>query len=283
MDRQAIPIVHVCLLAFLVCITLSRVQGSENALDKIFTDYADILRAHVDNQGMVSYKDLSADPGKLDAFAQQLATLDRPTFDKWNDSERIAFWINAYNGLTLKAIIDNYPIEASWTVSLRFPNNSIRQIPGVWNRLKFSIMGRAMTLDEIEHGILRNEFDEPRIHMALVCAAMGCPPLRNEPYIGSILDQQLDDQAKRFLSNQAKFSIDHERQIVYLSSIFKWFRKDFAKTYGGDERFSNYGASERAVLSFISRYIGESNSTLLAGETIYRINYLDYDWSLNEQ
>ena len=143
-------------------------------------------------------------------------------------------------------------------------------------------MGRAMTLDGIEHGVLRKEFHEPRIHMALVCAAMGCPPLRNEPYTGDRLGDQLDDQARRFLSNPAKFRIAANEGTVYLSSIFKWFGEDFVPGYGVEQGYGAHSAAQRAVLHFISGYLDKQEAERLSSGD-YSISYLDYDWSLNEQ
>ena len=194
----------------------------------------------------------------------------------------MAFWINVYNALTLKAIVDHYPIQSSFLKSFVYPRNSIRQIPGVWDKLTFSVMGRDMTLDEIEHRVLRARFNEPRIHMALVCAAKGCPPLRNEQYTAAKLERQLDDQTNRFLSNAKKFRIDRENKTVYLSPIFDWFGDDFIKTYRANRAFQGYSAKERAVLNFVSRYLGDPDRMYLE-KGGYSLSYLPYDWSLNEK
>jgi hypothetical protein len=139
-----------------------------------------------------------------------------------------------------------------------------------------------MTLEEIEHARLRRNFKEPRIHVALVCAAMGCPSLRNEPYVAGRLDAQLDDQANRFLKDSDKFRIDRGVGRVYLSSIFKWFGDDFAATYGAGARFADHKGSERAVLGFVSGYLSPSDAQYLS-EREFGIEYLDYDWALNER
>jgi hypothetical protein len=247
-----------------------------------YDDYAVVLRAYVNDQGMVNYRGLRADRKNLDSFAVALETLDTKIYHRWTDREKIAFWLNAYNALTLKAIVTHYPIQPYFFASLRFPKNSIRQIPGVWDKLRFGVMGRKMTLDEIEHEVLRKEFSEPRIHMALVCAAMGCPPLRNEPYLGDQLDAQLRDQTRRFLQNPLEFRIDQGRGRVHLSSIFKWFGEDFVKTYGTGEKFAGHNSTEQAVLNFVSQYLDGEGRQYLATRR-YDIEYLNYDWSLNEQ
>ncbi len=175
---------------------------------------------------------------------------------------------------------------------LAYPANSIRQIPSVWDKIQFLIMGQKLTLNEIEHGILRGQskdlaekygrFYEPRIHVALVCAAMGCPPLRNEPFLGRKLGQQLDDQALRFLSNSEKFRINRDACEVYLSSIFKWFGDDFVKSHAPKEGFGNHSEAERAVLNFASKYLQPDQADFLPSGK-YTLEYLDYDWSLNDR
>jgi hypothetical protein len=246
-----------------------------------YTDYSEVLKAYVSERGLVNYRELKAHRGRLDRFVDSLSTLNGKVYDTWSENERIAFWINAYNALTLKAIIDNYPIKASIFRSLRFPSNSIRQIAGVWDELTFNVMRSGMTLDQIEHKTLRAKFHEPRIHMALVCAAMGCPILRNVPYLAEKLDAQLNDQANRFLGNPDKFRIDRSAGTVYLSSIFKWFGQDFENQFGTTEKLSRFQGPERSVLNFVSGYLNPEDRTYL--ETgVFSIDYLKYDWSLNE-
>jgi Protein of unknown function, DUF547 len=244
--------------------------------------YAQTLKAFVNDKGMVNYAGLKGRRSHLDAFSGEIGKLGKASYDKWSDQQIIAFLINAYNALTLVAIIDNYPIKSSFFRSLKFPKNSIRQIAGVWDKLTFPFIGGKITLDGIEHDLLRKKFDEPRIHMALVCAAMGCPILRSEPFESARLNEQLDDQTKRFLKDPSKFRIDRKASKVYLSSILKWFGSDFVKKYGGTDKFGGYGDDERAVLNFVSGYLDPQDSEYLA-KGGYSISYLDYDWSLNEQ
>jgi hypothetical protein len=258
-----------------------------------YDSYAVVLKKHVDDKGMVSYADLKDHPEQLEQFVRALGSVDFKTYKSWNESVKIAFWINAYNGLTLKVIIDHYPIKSGFFSRLAYPANSIRQISGVWDKIQFRVMGRKLTLNEIEHGVLRGQnkelvetygaLYEPRIHMALVCAAMSCPTLRHEPYIGDKLDEQLDDQSKRFLSNPTKFRIDRAAGKIYLSSIFKWFGGDFLQKYKPEKGFDSGGSDAKAaVLNYVSRYLSENDAAYLREEK-YSIEYLDYDWSLNEQ
>jgi hypothetical protein len=280
--RRVVSVSGTVILAFLMAASSGLNNEAAAAGGFSYDDYGMILKGYVDDHGMVNYKGLKADRKPLDNFISSLSRLDTKLYEGWNDKEKIAFWINAYNALTLKAIIDHYPIEAALLKSFVYPKNSIRQIPGVWDKLTFAAMGGDMTLDGIEHETLRAKFDEPRIHVALVCAAMGCPPLRTEPYTGAKLDSQLDDQAAKFLKNPEKFRIDRNNKKVYLSPIFDWFGQDFVKTYGADKEFSGFSGKERAVLNFVSRYLEPADKAyLLKGG--FSVEYLSYDWSLNEK
>ncbi len=255
-------------------------QDQEQSFD--YSSYAKALKTHVDDKGMVDYEHLKAHPAQLLGYLKAIAAVPRSRYDLWDNNAKIAFWLNAYNGLTLKAIIDHYPIKAGFFSGLVYPKNSIRQISGVWDKLKFTVMGRKMTLEHIEHKILRARFNEPRIHMALVCAAMGCPALRNEPYVGDRLDRQLNDQTRRFLGDRDKFRIDRSKDVVHLSSIFKWFAKDFVKTYAPAQKFGRHDEELSAVLNFIAGYLDEADRLYIRSGD-FAVNYLDYDWSLNER
>jgi hypothetical protein len=247
-----------------------------------YDSYASVLKSHVDDAGMVNYRELQAARDKLDEFSAAAASLQRKAYDKWSERDKIAFWLNVYNAFTLQAIIDHYPIKPSFLKSRVYPKNSIRQISGVWDKIVFNVMGQDLTLEHIEHKILRKKFDEPRIHMAMVCAAMGCPPLLNEPYTGARLQQQLDTRTRRFLDNPAKFRIDRDKNRLYLSPIFKWFAEDFTSKYSPEKEIAKHGIKVSAVLNFISGYLKEADRDYVLGGK-FKIKYLKYDWSLNEQ
>ena len=239
-----------------------------------YDDYAVVLKNYVDDIGMVNYKKLKDNPAKLNSFVAALAELNPDSYGNWTEKEKIAFWLNAYNAFTLKAIIDNYPIKPNFFKSMHYPKNSIRQISGVWGKITFKVMGKKYTLKHIEHKILRKKFKEPRIHIAMVCAAMGCPSLRNEPYTGKKLSEQLDDQSRKFLANPTKFRFDPKKRMLHISSIFKWFGEDFVKAKAG---------KDAAILEFVSSYLDKDNAYFDPSKKAISIKYLDYDWSLNEQ
>lgn len=261
----------------LLCVTPALASPPDN----LHADYAAGLSAHVNDTGLVDYAALKKNPAKLDAYLKALAGLNANTVAEWSEPDRLALYLNAYNAITLKSIANNYPIDAGFFASFVYPKNSIRQIDGVWDETKWTVAGKAMTLDHIEHEILRKGYNEPRIHMALVCAALGCPPLRNEPYTGDRLDKQLDDQSRRFLASASNFRIERDKKTVYVSSIFKWFGEDFVKTHSRDTP-RGLGATERAIVGFTLRYVDEVDAKFLRAGG-YELEYLSYDWSLNEQ
>lgn len=245
-----------------------------------FDGYGATLKSYVNDQGLVNYKALQSNKAQLDAFSASAGALDPQVYDGWKDEEKIAFLINAYNALTLEAILANYPIKPSLAGTLA-PKNSIRQIPGVWDKLEFQLLGKPATLDVIEHQMLRKQFNEPRIHLALVCASIGCPTLRNEPYVAERLSKQLDDQTHRFISDPLKFRIDRQARVIHLSPLLKWYGGDFVKVFGTD-RFAGHNDAERAVLNYFSKLLEPAEREFLEKEK-FEIKYLDYDWGLNEQ
>jgi len=246
------------------------------------SDYAAVLSAFVDGEGRVDYAGLKESRAPLDAFASALAGLPAARYEAWDEAERMAFWINAYNALTLVLVVDHYPIQASGIKSLVYPKNSIRQIAGAWDGVTFEVMGDKVTLDHIEHAILRTRFADPRVHMALVCAAVSCPRLLAEPYAGARLDDQLDDQTRHFLATGGKFALDRQAGTVRLSAIFDWFGGDFVPRYGANGNGHVEDDEERAVVTFVSGYLDEADRRYLL-EADYALKYFDYDWTLNEQ
>ena len=253
-------------------------DGAGTAVER----YDAALKAHVNGAGLVNYKALKADSSDLDAYLQSVGDLTPTTYAAWSEAEKISFWVNVYNAYTLKAIITNYPIKSSFFKSALYPKNSIRQISGVWDGLEWSVMGRKLTLDHIEHQEIRAKFNEPRVHAALVCAALSCPPLRNEAYRGDALEAQLDDQMRDWLADPTKFKIDRRDATVYLSQIFDWFGGDFVAKFGTAAHFAGFDETERAVLNAASQYVSEADAEYMRTADI-DLDYLSYDWTLNEQ
>ncbi len=248
----------------------------------LYKGYAEVLSEFVDDKGLVYYRGLQQSRDTLDAFAKALGSLNPATYEQFSDTEKIVFWTNAYNALTLVAIIDNYPIKSGFFSSLAFPKNSIRQISGVWDKLQFQVMGKPHTLNQIEHEILRKQFSEPRVHMALVCAALSCPRLRNEPYIAERLEEQFRDQTKEFMANSTRFGFPKDGAPIRLSKIFEWFGEDFVAKYKWRDGNPGYGEKEGAVIAFLAQHLPEEQAKTLRSKK-FDIEYLDYDWTLNER
>lgn len=243
------------------------------ASDFSYEPYARVLAGYVNEQGLVDYTSLQAHRDDLDAFTRHLADLEPQTFAQWSQPEKLAFWINAYNALTLKAVVDHYPVKSIKDIGSVFVS--------VWDKLTFPVMGEELTLNHIEHEVLRKEFSEPRIHLAINCASVGCPPLLDIPWQADSLETQFVESAKAFLSDPSKFRIDQAAARVYLSPIFKWFGDDFMGNYGSDLELRGLSDKENAVIAFLATYTGPSDQAFLRAGP-YRVKYLGYDWSLNE-
>ncbi len=246
-----------------------------NTFDHRFTAYAAALRAHVRAAG-VDYQRLKADRARLDEAVAALDSAAARGEPSWPRNDRLAFWINAYNLLTLRAVIDHYPIRSGWLTLA--PRNSIRQIDGVWTTLKWPVAGRTVTLDDIEHRIVRPVFRDARIHFAVNCASVSCPPLAQEPYLGDQLDAQLDSSVRRFLASAEGVRL--EGDTFHVSSLFKWYGEDFVAQYAPAIPGPR-PAQDRAILGALARYAPEPIAARArAGRGAIR--FLDYDWSLND-
>lgn len=239
-----------------------------------YAPYAGVLAAYVNPEGYVDYRGLQQDRAPLDRFVRQLADLDPAAFARWPQKQQLALWINAYNALTLKAVIDHYPVD-----SIRDIGTPVKS---VWDKLTFDVMDRSLTLNQIEHEILRKEFAEPRIHMAINCASIGCPPLLNQPFRADTLDQQFTTVTNAFLSLPSHFRIDRDHRTVYLSSIFKWFGEDFIDPFHGLKRRKGLNKKEQAAVNFVAGYLDQETRAFLDRGRL-NVKYLEYDWGLNRQ
>ena len=246
-----------------------------------YDDYATVLSTFVNDKGFVFYQGLQANRTALDQFLVSVAELNPNEYVAWTDKDKIAFWINVFNAQMMQVVIDNYDSGARMAIGSRpYDINYIRRIPNVW-RAPHMVMGKPVTLDEIQHKILRGNFHEPRIGMALVSAAKGSPPLRNEPYLGTTLDAQLEDQTSRFLADPADFRIDRWANIVYLPLVFGWYGSDFNADYGTRE-FNQEPAALRPMLNFVAMHVNPRDQSFLKSQH-YSVSFLNFDWSLNEQ
>ena len=249
---------------------------------------APILKAFVDDEGMVDYDALRRKQSELSRLLDEFAKLDPNEYKSWPQKDKIAFCINAYNLQTLRIIVANYPID-SYRYMHIFPDWGPRSIKHIDRRIgrireqKFEITNEEFTLRQIQERFYK-EFDEPRVFFALCDATLSSPPLRNEPYCGHKLDKQLNDQAKRFLSNPRAFRIEREKRRVYLSAMLQstWHGKQFLNKYRTDKRFKLETETTRAVLNCLTNYISKEDLFFLEREN-YRIRYIRYDWTINDK
>jgi len=230
-----------------------------------------VLREYVVMRGpqsRVQYAKIKAHRETMQAYINVVGSLAESEFTKFTEPQKIAFLINAYNAYTVALITKNYPIA------------SIKGIGGwfasPWKIEFLTLRGDVHSLDDIEHTMLRKEFNEPRIHFALVCAAVSCPALRNEAYVAERLDSQLDAAADRFLSDPERNRFDLQSRTLYLSSIFKWYADDFNPKFGTSTVF----AATVFVIARMKR-LGLVPNDLIA--SAISTEFLPYDWSLNEQ
>jgi hypothetical protein len=217
--------------------------------------YAELLTRHL-RQGLMDYRGLKRDETLLDRYLESLAQVQPESL---TSAARFAFWINAYNAWTLKLILMHYPginsikEAGSW---LRSP----------WKRRFVRQRDRLLSLDEIEQDILRPQFNDPRVHFAINCASKGCPPLYPEPFSAKDLAHQLDQAARRFINDPARYRL--AGHTIFISRIFKWYAEDF----------------DHDPLDFMRRYAQGGLAVLLADKGLrLEVDYLDYDWSLNGQ
>lgn len=214
-------------------------------------------------ESQVDYKKLQKEPKLLNKYLKEMGKVPKKTFESWTKDQQKAFLINAYNAFTLKLVVDHYPV------------NSIKKIGGLFStpwKMKFiRILGRAdVTLDQIEHKMLRKNYNEPRVHFAVNCASIGCPRLRNEAFTAEKLEAQLEEQTKLFMLDTTRNELDASNKVLRLSKIFDWFEEDFTK-------------DGNTVSKFASKYMTEDpaiKAALVAGE--YKVKHLSYDWDLND-
>jgi hypothetical protein len=247
--------------------------------------YANILKEFVNDNGMVDYRGLRRKRLELRAVLQEFNKLDRGEYESWPRGDKIAFWINVYNLQKLRIITNNYPIKPSSRILTIFyrGTNSVRHIEEKITGHKFLVMDEEFTFSTIEKRFFRGEFDDPRIFFAISSACLSSPPLRNEPYYGNNLSQQLDEQTEKFLSSPLAFGIDREKQKVYLSALFQssWYGREFVKKFAIDRKFKDQPPDTRAVLNFITNYILKEEVTFLETGN-YTIKYMTYDWTIND-
>jgi hypothetical protein len=226
--------------------------------------------------GFVYYRALKADRGRLDGYVASLATASVESAPR---DEQIAFWLNAYNAIVLRTVVDHYPIAQR---TREYPSPSIRQIPGAFDRLSYRVAGRPLTLDQIEQTVLP-AFHDPRVFLALGRGAVGSGRLRSEAYTAAGLERQLAEAASECASRSQCVEVDQSVNTMRISSVFSWRRNEFAEAYAEKAPAELAGRSpiERAVLAFVSPHLLTAEREFLS-KNQFKVEYMPFDWSLND-
>jgi len=239
--------------------------GQRVSIDQIdHAPWDSLLARYVDEVGMVDYRAWKKTTSDVRALDQYLASLSQADLNRpASEAAKMAFWINAYNAVTARGILREYP-----TSSIR---NHTAKLVGynIWDDLLLWVGDRKFSLNDIEHNVLR-PMGDPRIHFGINCASMGCPRLLNEAYTADQLDAQLEQNARHFFADREKFQYDASAGEFAVSPILKWFAEDF-------------GASQSERLRTIAPYLPTEKARQLATSGSAQVRYLDYDWGLNDQ
>lgn len=229
--------------------------GPAAAFDQTHALYEKVLGAHVRGDRF-DYAAMKADEQPLNDYLASLAAVSRSEYDAWPKADREAFVLNLYNASMIKLVTDQYPVKSVKDLGFAF---------GVFRKKAVHAWGQTMSLEELEKDYAR-KLGDYRVHFALVCASKGCPPLRDEAYVGSKLNGQLDYQGRRFFTQEVKNRVDAPAKVLYVSPIFKWFPEDFEAAGG--------------PLGIASKYLPASERRELRPD--FKVKYTDYDWSLND-
>jgi hypothetical protein len=234
-----------------------------------------LLDLYVRN-GDVYYRALKSDRGKLDGYINLIAAVSA---EKMSREEQIAFWLNVYNALVLRTVIDHYPIAGR---APEYPPKSIRQIPGAFERLQHRVAGRSVTLDQIEKDILSG-YHEPRVYFALGRGAAGSGRLRSEAFVPARLEEQLKEVQDECLSRAQCVQIDSAAEKLGASSIFSWRDADFAAAYAdkAPADLANRSPIERAIVAFVYPKLLNAEKEMIAKNT-FQVTYKPFDWTLND-
>ena len=218
------------------------------------------LKKYVDDKGLVDYNSIAEDSG----FSEYVQSLQTARVEEFSRDGQLAFWINGYNAVTIDKVIK------------KKPKKSVREtfIPGVWTATKFFtsrehiVAGKRLSQDDIEHEILRKQFKDPRIHFAIICASMGCPPLPRLAYTEGNVQTRLEEETRKYLNSPRGTRIDRAENTLHVSKLFDWFATDFIQKSG-------------STLAFMQPYLHEEVRIFLERDPV--ISYLEYNWALNAQ
>ena len=246
------------------------------ALDHSHKAWDDLLKKHVryvqdGNASKVDYAGLARDHAPLKAVLDDYQKVTKTEFDGWSKPQQQAFLINAYNAFTVELILTKYP-------DLKSIRDLGSFVSKPWSRKFFKLFGQDSYLDFIEHEVLRKDgvYDDPRVHVAVVCASIGCPMLRSDAFVAEKLDAQLDDAMKRFLSDRTRNRYNPQTRKLEISRIFDWYGKDFDKGHKG------FTSVKATMAKYADQLADKPEDRAAVKEQKADVAFLDYDWSLND-
>jgi len=239
------------------------ITASASAAEPDYRLWQELLSKHYDPAKGMNYKGLKADKAALDRLRQQMAAVDVASLSR---PEQLAYWINLYNISTVNVVAEKYPVESIRDIS----TDPIVRL-NVFKKPNVKVKGRTMSLDEVENDKIRSGFKDPRIHFAINCAAESCPPIRPEPFVGARIDQQLDDQARKFLNGPhgVRLEDDGGDLVLHATKIMDWFKDDFEQWGGG-------------TLPFLKKYLSPDKVKRIGAAKKVEIEFDDYSWKLND-
>jgi len=258
-------------------------EGPPLVVKPIFShgDFNRVLQRFVDDRGMVDYRSLQDDPTDLDTYYRLMASFSPDSHPEHfpGKDHQLAYWINAYNAAAIKTVLTHYPITSVLDVRTPALLFFLSDKAGFFFFQRLTFGGQTTSLYYLENQVIRKRFNDPRIHFALNCAAIGCPRLPRQAFSGDALDRQLDDETRLFLSEERNFRIDHDGKTVYLSSIFRWYANDFTDWYR-----QQFPGAPSGLLEYVALYLPpDQSATLQNVASDYDIRFIAYDWGLNDR
>jgi len=253
-----------------LCLALCSGGALAQAFDHEHEVWDGLLKKHVaaldgGRASRLRYAGMAQDHAALKGYLEKISAVKEAQFERWTREQQEAFLINAYNAFTVEKVLSRYPdIQSVWDFGKLFGNPFKDRF--------FTLLEKKSSLDDIEHGLLRRKYREPRVHFALNCASVGCPMLREEAYAGHRLERQLEEQAVRFLSDRSRnrfVPAGVEAGTLQVSKIFDWFKEDFEPRAQFFARYAKALADDPAAQSAIA-----------AGKAA--LGFLEYDWTLND-
>lgn len=282
---RILQIVPVVFFTFFGCTEIGQSGSKDPSVEppEIFShqDFDRVLKEFVDDRGLVDYEAMKTRPEDLDTYYRLLSMYSpdsHPTLFPTRES-RLAYWLNAYNASVMKAVLSYYPISSVLEVRRPLLFFFLPKKAGFFLFQRVSFGKRKMSFYYLENRIIRTRYGDPRVHFALNCASRGCPRLPKKAFAVEGLDEQLDRETRKFLSEERNFRIDQEKRTIYISSILKWYESDFLKWLR-----ERYPQKEATLINYVMHYLpDETINEIKKSSASYRVEFIPYDWSLNDR